>query len=460
MKKTYLFVILLFVTLLTISCTRLGAERSRHTDSISPSSMNAIPEPMPLTFHEEYIALVESYIDDVSFQQMDGSRTKQLSDMLMGHYDIIGRTTGNGMDYYLAIRRMDAPVYDDFSSIDIGYFSEAGAKSEVLQIGYYDKDIDSNILYEIEGYDLLELPLGNENLNCFCFSESKSSDEYANQTFILAFTEHGRTQLDFIRKNAGLSLYRANSPCIEFYYQDDDTLKFYSSPYSCFISISGDELEEIITLFSASKVVDNVKSPQEAWKYMHVKDSSIRSTGARLHIDGKQYEFLGNSNSAGYIMSTMDEQGFIVLEFNEAVYSFVMDKIKNVMKIDYGSFDAQWFKIPLKSASIDFPERVEQVDGSYITDLRSQTVNDPEKLNALSKLMDRAINSEEIYGFSGCPYIASIKFTREDGKILRVFIATDSCDSMTYDGRIGFEYGKQSDMAEIFDEAMADRLIN
>jgi len=428
--------------------------------------MNAIPEPMPLTPHEEYIALVESYIDGASFQQMDGSRTKQLSDMLRGHYDIIGRTAGDGMDYYLAVRRMDAPVYDDFSSIDIHYLSE-GEKSAVLQIGYYDKDIDSNILYELEGYDLLDSPFGNENLDCFCFSESKSFDKYANQTFILAFG--GRSLLDFIRKNAGLSLYKANSPCIEFYYQDDDTLKFSSLPYSCFINISGDELEEIITLFSSSKVVDNVKSRQEAWKHMHAKDSSIRSTGVRLHIDGKQYEFVGNSNSAGYIMSTIakqdefvgnDHPGFIALEFNEAVYSFVINKIKNVMKIDYGSFDAQWFEIPLKSASIDFPEWVEQADGSYITDLRSQTVNDPEKLNALSKLMDRAVNSEEIYGFSSCPYIASIKFTRKDGKILRVFIATDSCDSMTYDGRIGFEYGKQSDMAEIFDEAMADRLIN
>lgn len=422
--------------------------------------MNATPEPMPLTPQEEYIALVESYIDGASFQQMDESRTKQVSDMLMGHYDIIGRTAGDGMDYYLAVRRKDAPVYDDFSSIDIGYFSEAGAKNEVLQIGYYDKDINSNILYELEGYDLLELPFGNENLDCFCFSESKSSDEYANQTFILAFTQNGRDRLDFIRKNAGLSLYSANSPCIEFYYQDKDTINFYSSPYSCFINISGNELEEISSLFSSSEVIDNVKSRQDAWKYLHTEDSSIRSTGARLHIDGKQYEFMGNSNSAGYIMSTMDEQGFIALEYNEAVYSFVMDKIKNVMEIDYGSFDAQWFKIPLKSASIDFPESVEQADGSYTTDLRSQTVNDPEKLNALSKLMDRAINSEEIYGFSGCPYIASIKFTRENGKILRVFIATDSCDSMTYDGRIGFEYGKQSDMAEIFGEAMADRLLN
>ena len=38
------------------------------------------------------------------------------------------------------------------------------------------------------------------------------------------------------------------------------------------------------------------------------------------------------------------------------------------------------------------------------------------------------------------------------------FIATDSCDSMAYEGKIGFEYGKQSDLAAIFDDAMVYRL--
>lgn len=460
MKKTYLFAIFLFVTLWTISCTGPASKSDKHMDFTSPTSMNTTPEPMPITPQEEYITLVESYINGTSFRQMDESRTQQVSDMLMGHYDIIGRTAGDGMDYYLASRRKDAPVYDDFNSIDIGYFSESDAKSEVLQIGYYDKYINSNILYKLEGYDLLEIPFGKENLDCFCFSESKRSGEYANQTFILAFTQNGRDQLDFIKKNSGLSLYSPNRPCIEFYYQDEDTINFYSSPYSCFINISGNELEEISSLFSSSEVVDTVTSQQDAWKYLHGEDVTIRSTGAKLHIDGKQYEFIGNNTSAGYIMSTMNKQGFIALEYNEAVYGFVMDKIKNIMEIDYGSFDAQWFKTHLRSAGIDFPERVEQADGSYTTDLRSQTVNDPEKLNVLSKLMDRAINSEEIYGFSGCPYTGTIKFTREDGETLRIFIATDSCDSMTYDGRIGFEYGEQSYMAEIFDEAMADRLIN
>ncbi|WP_313133477.1 hypothetical protein [Anaerocolumna sp.] len=459
MKKTCLFAIFLFVTLWIMSCTRPASESDKHLDFTSPTSVGATSEPMPITPQEEYITLVESYLNGASFQQMDESRTQQVSEMLMGHYDIIGRTAGDGMDYYLASRRKDAPIYDDFSSIDIGYYSESGAKSEVLQIGYYDKDNNSNILYKLEGYDILELPFGKEDLDCFCFSESKGSGEYANQTFILAFTQNGREQLDFINKNTGLSLYSPDRPCIEFYYQDEDTISFYSSPYSCFININDNELEEISSLFSSSEVIDTVTSQQDAWKYLHGEDITIHSTGVKLHIDGNQYAFVGNSNSAGYIMSTM-KQEFIALEYNEAVYSFIMGKIRNIMDTDYGSFDAQWFKIPLKSADIDFPERVEQADGSYTTDLRLQTVNDSEKLNVLSKLMDRAINSKEIYGFSGCPYTALIKFTREDGETLRIFIATDSCDSMAYDGRIGFEYGEQSDMAEIFDEAMADRQIN
>lgn len=460
MKKSYSVAILLFVALLAASCSK--QEPSPVNDMcitpISPSVLKVTPELKPLTPQDEYIALVESYIDDASFKQMDENKTKQLSAMLLGHYNITGRTAGEGMDYYLATRRVDAPVYNDYSSINIGYFSGPDTMNEILQIGYYDKDIKSTILYEVEGYRLLEMPLGNGTLDCFCFRVNESSNENVNQAFNLAFTQSGREQLNFIKKNTGLSFYSENIPCIEFYYQDDDTLKFYSSQYPCYINISSDEVEEIRGLLSSSSVEDGIKSRQDAWKYLHIKDSSIRTTGANLHIEGRHYVLLGNRNSNGYMMSVTDEHGFISIEYNEAIYNFVMNKIQDVMNINYGSFDAKWFEIPLMSASIDFPEKVEQADGSYITELRSQTVNEVKKLAALSKLMDNAINSKEIYGFSGCPYDATIQFTREDGETLRIFIATDSCDSMAYEGRIGFEYGKQSDMAAIFDDAMAYRL--
>ena len=61
-------------------------------------------------------------------------------------------------------------------------------------------------------------------------------------------------------------------------------------------------------------------------------------------------------------------------------------------------------------------------------------------------------------GFSACPYVAPVDFVREDGETLRIFVATDSCDSMAYEGRISFEYGRQADLAAIFDEAMVKRL--
>lgn len=459
MKRKYLFVTLLSVTILTISCTKPVSKNDVNKDAISPTVTNEIAEPIPFTLQEEYIALVESYMGEVSVRQIEESKCKELSDILQGHYDIIGRTAGEDRNYYIATRREDALVYDDFDSINLGYYSE-GMADTVFQIGYYDKEDNSKILYEMEGYDLIEFPLGSSNLDCFCFVETKSLYENKDKAFLLSFTKSGRSELDFIRKYTGLSVDNAGSSYIEFYYQDKDTINFNSGPYSCYINISMDEAEDINQLLSSSKVIEEEVLWKDVWQYLSEEDESIRSTGVMLHMEDKQYNLLGNKNSTGYILNREKEQGFSSLEYNEAVYGFVMNKIQNVMKRDYGSFDAQWFKTPLKSAAIEFSERVNQMDGSHMTDLRLQTVTDLEKLSALAKLMDHAINDEEVYGFSACPYIASIEFTREDGEVLHMFIATDSCDSMTYEGRIGFEYGKQSDLAEIFDKAMRDRLIN
>lgn len=459
MKKPYLFTILLFITFLVTSCAKPESSTVNDVPITATSQTVLSVAPKPLTPQEEYIVLVESYIDDATFKQMDEHKTKELSDMLLGHYNITGRTAGEGMEYYLAVRRIDAPIYNDFNSINSGYLSGPDTKGKVFQVGYYDKDINPTILYEVEGYYLLEMPFGNQTLDCFCFGVGESSNENANPAFKFAFTESGRELHDFIKKNKGLLFYSENTPCIEFYYQDIDTLKFYSSPHSCYININNDELDVIRGHISSSYVEDGITSHKDTWKFLHTKDSSIRTTGANLNIDGKHYALLGNKNSSGYMMSFTDEHRFISLEYNEVLYKYVMDKIQDVVGIDYGGFDAKWFEIPLKSASINFPERIEQADDSYISELRSQTIKDVEKLASLSKLMDNAINSEEIYGFSGCPYIATIQFIRIDDETLCMFIATDSCDSMTYEGRIGFEYGNQSDLATIFDEAMAYRLI-
>ena len=55
-----------------------------------------------LRLQDEYISLVERYIDDAVFRPVEESRTKKLSDLLLGHYDVTGRTDGGKMEYYIA----------------------------------------------------------------------------------------------------------------------------------------------------------------------------------------------------------------------------------------------------------------------------------------------------------------------------------------------------------------------
>ena len=66
--------------------------------------------------------------------------------------------------------------------------------------------------------------------------------------------------------------------------------------------------------------------------------------------------------------------------------------------------------------------------------------------------MGEAVRGRE--AVSGCPYTGVLDLVREDGETLKMFVAADSCDSVSYEGRIGFEYGDQKELAEIFDEAM------
>lgn len=400
---------------------------------------------------EAYTALVESYIEDADFRTADSDRVKFLSDRLRGHYDVIGRTDGGDREYYVAVRRSDAPVYDDFDSIHVGYLDDQ------LFVGYYDKNSDPVVLYDLSGYTQLDMPFGYENLDSFCFGISGKADTAERRSFLYAFDQRGRELLDFIKSKPGLTLYSEGRPYVQFYYQDEDTVKFSSEPYACYIEITGGEQETISRQLLNSEVEVGVGSLQEALDYLR-KKGNICSTGASLLVDGLRYQSFGAHDLPGYLLVTTEEQSdFLSLEYNEEIYRFLLEKVRTVTGRDYGNFDSDWFKKPLKSAAIVFPE-YKEVNGKSDMELRTQTVEDRDRLNALSELMARAVNSGENYGFSACPFNASIDFIREDGEELRVFIATDSCDSMTYEGRIEFEYGSQEDLAVIFDEAMALRL--
>lgn len=461
MKKLYPAILLAAIFL--SSCTK-PPSGSGETDALSSLSAANTRETTqatePLSRPAQYIALVESYMDDSVFRPIEEDGIRELSKLLQGHYDITGRTDGNGFNYYMAVRREDAPVYDDFKDVSISYYSEAGTDGEELRVGYYNNQGEENILYSLGGYSLLDMPFGYDTLNSFCFGLSEPGIGVMNPSFLYAFDENGRAKLDFLKNKPGLSLYDDITPSIRFYYQDDDTVKFYSEPYPCRIALDDDKAEMIRGLLTSLGIEDVIHTRQGAFHYLQ-NNRAIRPTGAFLDIDGREYEFWGSCDTPGYMVISSGVDNEFAIGYSEELYRLVMDEINDVVGMDYGSFDPEWFKKPLKSAAISFPEFLIPGDGGEDTfqfEVRTQTILDRKKLDVLSKLMDQTVNDTNLYGFSKCPYEAAIDFLREDGKTLRIYAATDSCDSMAYEGRIGFEYGSQAELAAIFDEAMAYRL--
>lgn len=467
MKKLY-SVILSAAMVFVSSCTKptspagesaAFSSPTTSADAVVSDETQAAQPPGP---QDEYISLVESYIDNAVFRPADESRVRELSELLQGHYDITGRTDGGGLEYYVAVRRGDAPVYGDFTSVSLLYFTGPDTDGEELRLGYYDTQGEEVPLYRLGGYTVLDMPDGYDTLNSFCFGLSGAQRRTDNLSFRYAFDEVGRATLDFLKSKPGLSPFDESSPSIWFFYQNDDTVKFYSEPYPCQIKLEETKANDIRGLLSSSESADGITTYQDARNYMRKKSRSGQPTGAYLIIDDRQYELLGNHETPGYMMvSSRTEYEFLSLVHNEELYRLVMKEIKDVVGTDYASFDPEWFKVPLASASITFPESMipaDSDDEAFTHEVRTQTIEDRGKLDALSEMMDRAINDPNPYYFSKCPYSAPIDFLRGDGETLRIYAAVDSCDSMAYEGRIGFEYGAQRDLAAIFDEAMFYRL--
>lgn len=216
---------------------------------------------------EEYIALVEATLDHISFCQMEKAEVQPLEDLLLGHYDVIGRSAGDGVEYYIAVRKEDAPEYEDYDELSIGYFS-GGGTNEALRIGYYDSGYEETILYELDGYAVADFPFGTVDLSGFCLRKNMDMSSAFGQAFSCAFTPSGRAALAFLKKWPGLSFYQQGDACIQFYYQDKDTITFYSEPYPCYIKLEEDEVQRLKTMLSNSAAEEDIASDEEAKAYL------------------------------------------------------------------------------------------------------------------------------------------------------------------------------------------------
>ena len=398
---------------------------------------------------EDYASLVESYVESDSFGPGDSRRAEELAELLSGHYEVAGRGDEEGRAYYVAARRADAPVYDDFQCLSVGYVSGPDTPGEVCQIGYDRTDGRERILYQLPDYGLTVLAdmKTPEALDCFCLVPS---DTFGGKAFGKAFETGGRMELDFLRDHPGLSFFYEDRSYISCYYQDEDTLEFYSEPYLCHILLGGDEVQKLQGLLDQGQKKQVFDRESQAVQWLRQQEPSVRSTGADLKLGDSYYRIFGSKDCGGYIMAYGAES--VSLEMCGPAYTYVMDRIRQVMGRDYGTFDDAWFDTPLRKASLEFPrlEKGEVGDHEFVSG--TQTVTEPGKLKSLGALLGNAIQGHE--AVSACPYKGVLDIEREDGETLRMFVAVDSCDSITYEGRIGFEYGRQEDLAKIFDEVM------
>ena len=85
---------------------------------------------------DKFASLVEQYMENVSFLSVEDGQAEELTKLLSGHYEVAGRKAEDGREYYMAVRRRDAPVYEDLDELSVGYVYRAGSVEEVYQIGY------------------------------------------------------------------------------------------------------------------------------------------------------------------------------------------------------------------------------------------------------------------------------------------------------------------------------------
>lgn len=416
--------------------------RFKNPDAVSPEGIYGC---------EEYARTAESYMESPALKPVTRGRVEELTELLSGHYEVAGRSDGEGREYYVALRREDAPRYDGFYSLSTGYVDGPEYTVEVCRIGYYEEDGSETILYEIPEYSLKIFgdPETAEALDRFCFIPCDVPDD---RYFMNALEEGGRMELDFMRDHPGLTFFDGDVPALTFFYQDEETVTFWSGLYECCMALDQRECEEVRTLLEDREGTERQEfdSEDEAFKWVRGRDSSVRTTGASLHLGEKVYRFLGSRECRGWVMTYESDK--VYLEYNEPAFAFAADRIKAVVGQDYGDFTDTWFDVPLTRASLKFPRRTEREDGTWSFETGFQTVTEPEKLEALAGLMGEAVRGRE--AVSGCPYTGVLDLVREDGETLKMFVAADSCDSVSYEGRIGFEYGDQKELAEIFDEAM------
>lgn len=157
--------------------------------------------------------------------------------------------------------------------------------------------------------------------------------------------------------------------------------------------------------------------------------STLIRTGIAIHFGEEyenHYELCMLPDGTGVIHKNRDKNEVLI---DHEIYDSIMDIARTRTAWE-------WVELSEIHDIVRAEMRMKMGRGS---EEQVQVVEDDQSLKELETLFSNA----KYFGVSGCPFTALLLLTREDGKVITLQIATDSCDMMILGTSAGYDYGPE-----------------
>ena len=406
----------------------------------APNRPVAAATPAPEPAEQKEIAAIESLLPGMRFRDMEDKELAALSEQLGGEFEVLGRTDGAGNAYAIIRLKNGKP----FSRQDYSQSGEPAYRYICYEVsrGNWDRTLEIAVVTREGGVEREESVCSVRGVEAIDFGDAygyvvlRAADEKfraavlpASRALMLEAAGRGLESVKPDGAFVALTFYDANIR---------DNLGF-GEPVQFYLPLDGEQYKRAEELIGAGF------EPKDA-KELKRKFPDLYDAGVTLFLDGESYALF----SCG-AFSLGSAEGYYPTLVSEPLSDWLRGIAAQYLGHDPAAYQSSWFDAPLASATLTFHAR-EEVDGYMVIKPRTQTITDPEKLEELAELFREA----EYGSTSACGYGAELSVTRKDGKALTIYVAEDSCGTAMIMGSVWCKYGEQEELAEIFDEVMAN----
>jgi len=364
------------------------------------------PEPAPCAGIQ---AEIEAFLPDSVFRDMTEEELAPWMGKLKGEFTGWGRTDDNGNAYILLQAGEEGVQYSvgEVSSRDERWYEVNVLPEGALEYTetYEVRDVVGLELYPDQGYGHMIAEAANPVLNRAVRSTWRTKAGIAAEMGLAPDTPWDEPHIAVTAYNE----------------QIRDEMG-YTMPTQFYLVLSEEQADEARAIIKAAKEIDGKKQ------------SGACNTGVYLHMDDTYYPIFSEGYfSVGY-SAIPNRRDPALCEWAE-----------ELLGRDIDPWSPDWFDGELAEATLAWPGNVINAE-----DWQTQTITDADKLAELMELF----RSGDMNQDGKCPTVAPLTLTRTDGDTLTVWIAVDNCATAVINGSTYCNYGRQEDMAKIFDEIM------